>query len=217
MTADPSEALAHYNPNAKPHQMVPGALPAVGKMDHETAKFREEIKKKSLPELKELLVRQKGILKNTKVLKNLPDKGEKVERKRDEIEVTIPILIKKKRIQISSFIPLQKLIEQLTPKVSATTELLANLSLNGKKVDTDELEWKFGGGGIINKAKIIELDSDDDYEPEEPKNPLKVLVEGSVPPKAKKTIVQKVTDIGDSLKLTDTRFMPFNALKVRMN
>lgn len=67
---------------------VPGEVQPVGRMSHEIKKFRAEISHKSVPELKDLLQRQNNILKNTKLLGKLPDKGAKVRDKKNVIEVS---------------------------------------------------------------------------------------------------------------------------------
>ena len=61
-------------------------------------------------------------------------------------------------------------------------ELLSSLSIAGKKVDVDEMEWKFGGGLTrhLNPARTLDSDDDDDDETEG-ENPLKVLAEKEVP------------------------------------
>ena len=46
------------NPDVKLKRKVPGEVPAIGRMTHEAATFEESLEKRSLADLKDLLVRQ---------------------------------------------------------------------------------------------------------------------------------------------------------------
>jgi len=94
---------------------VPGEVAAVGKMSFEVEKMREEIKCKTVPQLKEILERQDKILNNSALINKLADRGEKMRSKR----VIILDLIKDK--------------ERLDGLES---------QLKGMKIDTDKMEWK---------------------------------------------------------------------------
>ena len=94
---------------------VPGDVPAVGKMSFEIARLREEIKTKTVPQLREILERQERILKNAALVKKLPDKGEKAKKTKDMIIE----LIKNKE------------------KVDDLEEQMSTM-----KIDTEKMEWK---------------------------------------------------------------------------
>jgi len=64
---------------------IPGEVPAVGKSSLEIARLREEIKTKTVTQLKEVLERQEKILKNPMLVKKLPDKGEKARKTKEMI------------------------------------------------------------------------------------------------------------------------------------
>lgn len=75
-------------PSKVPFKRVPGEIKPIGKFDHEAAKFKKDIENKTIPELKDLLSRQESILSNSRLLKTLPDEGEKVRQKKRHIEVS---------------------------------------------------------------------------------------------------------------------------------
>ena len=86
------EANASISANSNksaPLRKVPGEVAPMGKLNHEVKAFRDSIQKKTLPELEDLLTRQKSIVANKKLLSKLPDKGAKVEEKIKHIEVSI--------------------------------------------------------------------------------------------------------------------------------
>jgi len=66
---------------------VPGEVAPVGRFDHEVKAFEKEIRAKSLVELQELLERQLKILENSTLVRKLPDKGEKVKKRKEMIKV----------------------------------------------------------------------------------------------------------------------------------
>ena len=80
--------LSTISEDPRPHMGVPGQVPAVGRMSHEAKKFADEIKSKSAKELRELKARQEAVFRNKKLLASLPDKGEKVKMKIQEIDVS---------------------------------------------------------------------------------------------------------------------------------
>ena len=117
------------------------------------------------------------------------------------------------------------MLKSRTKEVQDAADLFANLSINGKKVTPEEMEWKYGGGiaSRLAAGKISNtLDSDDDDAGEE--NPLKVLAEKEALGKATKKSLeknipnggdkhtQKVAFKGDSTD-AKVRFMPFNSIK----
>ena len=69
------------------NKKVPGHVLPVGKLEEEAKKFEREIRKKKTSELKELLNRQNTILQNLKLIDSLPDKGEKVRQKQQQLMV----------------------------------------------------------------------------------------------------------------------------------
>ena len=73
---------------------VPGDVAPVGKMSFEVERMREEIKSKSVCQLREILERQDKILNNSALVSKLPDKGEKARSKR---EVIVNLLKEKER------------------------------------------------------------------------------------------------------------------------
>ena len=94
---------------------VPGEVAPVGRMSFEVEKLREEIRAKTVPELKEILERQDKILNNSALINKLPDKGEKARSKR---EIIVQLLKDKER--------LEGLESQM----------------KGMMIDTDKMEWK---------------------------------------------------------------------------
>ena len=69
------------------NKKVPGQVLPVGKLEDEAKKFEKEIKKKKTPELKDLLKRQDALLQNNKLITSLPDKGQKVRRRQQQLKV----------------------------------------------------------------------------------------------------------------------------------
>ena len=61
----------------KLHMKCPGEVIGVGKMEHEVAKLRAELRSKSAVQLKEAVARQSKVLGNKALVGRLPDKGEK--------------------------------------------------------------------------------------------------------------------------------------------
>ena len=94
---------------------VPGEVAAVGRLSFEVEKMREEIKAKSVPQLKEILERQDKILNNAALVSKLPDKGEKARSKR---ELIVNLLKDKERLE----------------GLESEMKLM--------KIDTDKMEWK---------------------------------------------------------------------------
>ena len=99
---------------------VPGEVPAVGKMSFEIQKLREELKTKTVPQLKEALERQEKLVKNPALLKKLPDKGEKS-------------------------LKTVKLIKELISEKEEVDGL--EKQMKALKVNTEKMEWK---GGILD-------------------------------------------------------------------
>ena len=94
---------------------VPGEVAPVGRMSFEVEKMREEIRAKSVPELKEILERQDRILNNSALTNKLPDKGEKARSKR---EIILQLLKDRERLE-----GLESQMKDM-------------------KIDTDKMEWK---------------------------------------------------------------------------
>ena len=63
----------------KGHMKSPGDIVGIGKMEHEVAKLRSELRSKSAVQLKEAVARQSKVLENKALVSRLPDKGEKVQ------------------------------------------------------------------------------------------------------------------------------------------
>ena len=61
----------------KGHMKSPGDIVGIGKMEHEVAKLRSELRNKSAVQLKEAVARQTKLLENKSLVNRLPDKGEK--------------------------------------------------------------------------------------------------------------------------------------------
>ncbi len=64
-----------------------GNVPGVGRFEHEAKAFESQLRSMTIVQLQEALKRQKSILSNPNLLKTLPDKGEKVRKRREMIEV----------------------------------------------------------------------------------------------------------------------------------
>jgi len=94
---------------------VPGDVAPVGKMSFEVERMREEIKSKSVCQLREILERQDKILSNSALVSKLPDKGEKARSKR---EVIVNLLKEKERLE-----GLESQMKMM-------------------KIDTEKMEWK---------------------------------------------------------------------------
>jgi len=130
---------------------VPGDLAPVGKMKHELETFKNELKKKSLTEVKDMLVSHTKISQNTLLMSRLPDKGDKVKQKLD-------------------------IINQLVKEKESTDDLvlaLAALKLPGDSAplpDINAMEWK-------TKSTVMKADQP----LTEGEKSLKVLSEGTIP------------------------------------
>ena len=61
----------------KGHMKSPGDIVGIGKMEHEVAKLRAELRSKSAVQLKEAVARQSKLLENKALVSRLPDRGEK--------------------------------------------------------------------------------------------------------------------------------------------
>ena len=99
---------------------IPGEVPPVGKMSIEIARLREEIKTKTVSQLKEVLDRQEKILKNPALVKRLPDKGEKARKTK---EMIVGLIIDKEKV------------EDLEDEMKKM------------KINTEKMEWK---GGLLD-------------------------------------------------------------------
>ena len=87
----------------------------IGKMSHEVAKLRAELRSKSVPQLQEVLDRQQRILGNRALVSRLPDKGERAKNTRDMV---IELLKDKEKVD-----GLEK-------------------EMNKLKINTEAMEWK---------------------------------------------------------------------------
>ena len=87
----------------------------IGKMSHEVAKLRAELRSKSVPQLQEVLDRQQKILGNRALVSRLPDKGERAKNTRDMV---IELLKDKEKVD-----GLEK-------------------EMNKLKINTEAMEWK---------------------------------------------------------------------------
>lgn len=94
---------------------VPGVVHPIGKMSHEVAKLRAELRSKSVPQLQEVLDRQQKILGNRALVSRLPDKGERAKNTRDMV---IELLKDKEKVD-----GLEK-------------------EMNKLKINTEAMEWK---------------------------------------------------------------------------
>jgi len=94
---------------------VPGVVHPIGKMSHEVAKLRAELRSKSVPQLQEVLDRQQRILGNRALVSRLPDKGERAKNTRDMV---IELLKDKEKVD-----GLEK-------------------EMNKLKINTEAMEWK---------------------------------------------------------------------------
>ena len=65
---------------------VPGDVAPMGKLNNEVKAFRDSIQKKTLPELEDLLTRQESIVAKKYLMKKLPDEGQKVIKKIEELK-----------------------------------------------------------------------------------------------------------------------------------
>jgi len=94
---------------------VPGVVPPIGKMSHEVAKLRSELRSKSVLELQEVLDRQQKILGNKALVSKLPDKGQRARNTRDMVT---ELLNEKEKVE-----GLEKKMTKL-------------------KINTEAMEWK---------------------------------------------------------------------------
>jgi len=99
----------------RPNLKVPGEVPPVGKMSHEVAKLKSELKSKTVQQLKEILQRQEKLLSNCKLVARLPDKGQKA---RDSIDAVKSLL--EERVKLDSL----------------------SSELEKMKLTTEKMEWK---------------------------------------------------------------------------
>ena len=67
---------------------VPGEVAPLGRLGHETGSFESQLRRMALPELKDALARQEGLLANTALCRTLPDKGERVKKRKKQIQVS---------------------------------------------------------------------------------------------------------------------------------
>ena len=67
---------------------VPGEVAALGRLEYEAKAFEREIRTKNVTQLQEVLERQNKILESPALLKKLPDKGSKVQQRKEMIEVS---------------------------------------------------------------------------------------------------------------------------------
>jgi hypothetical protein len=74
--------------NKTTNKKVPGQVLPIGKLGDEAKKFAKEIKQMKIPELKSTLNRQNALLSNHKLITSLPDKGEKVRQRQQQLEVS---------------------------------------------------------------------------------------------------------------------------------
>ena len=125
---------------AAPLRKVPGQVKPLGQLDHETKTFRESIQKMKISELKDLLTRQENILSNSKLVSKLPDKGEKVKMKRKEI---------------------LDIIEKRNKNADEAADLMKDL-----KIDTEAMEWKYGGNMFKHLNNNIKEEKKEETEKE---------------------------------------------------
>ena len=88
---DTAEVSIHTPSELQNIKKVPGSVAPVGRLSHEAAQFKQSIKAKSVPELKDLLNRQQKILENKSLCSKLPDKGRKVKERITLIQVGFPV------------------------------------------------------------------------------------------------------------------------------
>lgn len=202
--------------NKTTNKKVPGQVLPIGKLGDEAKKFAKEIKQMKIPELKSTLNRQNALLSNHKLITSLPDKGEKVRQRQQQLEVLIETRERN--------------------AVDSTSDLLHAMSITcgSKRIDTDKMEWHLGGANLINQYNNTHiLDSDDesdkDVDPEEyiennpdfQKNPLKILASRSEVASHKKkqnTYATSLAEIIDTQtdktkRDLDSRFVPFKSLR----
>jgi len=99
----------------KLHMKCPGEVIGVGKMEHEVAKLRAELRSKSAVQLKEAVARQSKVLGNKALVSRLPDKGEKC--------------------RLSLGVMRQLLAER-------TKEEELEVGMEKMKISTEKMEWK---------------------------------------------------------------------------
>ena len=105
---------------------VPGQVLPVGKLNHEKNCFK--LREKSLLELKDALLREQRLLKNTKLISQLADKGKKIKDRISEIEAEIKLR---------------------NAPVDETADLMGGL-----KIDVNSLEWN-NDSNINNVFQIL--------------------------------------------------------------
>lgn len=64
-----------------------GFVPGVGRFEHEAKAFEIQLRSMTISQLEDALARQLKILSNPGLLKTLPDKGEKVRKRKEMIQV----------------------------------------------------------------------------------------------------------------------------------
>lgn len=130
-----------------------GNVPAVGRFEHEAKSFESQLRAMTVTQLQDTLKRQNAILNNPGLLKTLPDKGEKVKKRKEMIEVFYLgyLFFKCCHVPSSFYLKFQELINVRQKSLNDAIDLMNALSLNGtsKKVDVDEMEWKLGGGNLF--------------------------------------------------------------------
>ncbi|XP_040570219.1 uncharacterized protein Polr2M [Lepeophtheirus salmonis] len=163
---------------------VPGTVAPIGQFQHE--KKNKITEKSLLREMLETLERENRILSHPKLLKSLPDGGEKI------------------KIRIRS---LKELIDQKKKKdEEEATKLMSELTIS--KVDVDALEWNSG----ISAPTFEDFDDEE----LESKNPFKILTEREVPQKMNKSSsfdphTEQLSSKIDQIK-PPSRFLPFSAI-----
>jgi len=99
----------------KGHMKSPGDIVGIGKMEHEVAKLRSELRNKSAVQLKEAVARQAKLLENKALVSRLPDKGEKC-----RLSLTV--------------------MKQLLSERRREEEL--EMGMEKLKISTEKMEWK---------------------------------------------------------------------------
>ena len=154
----------------KGHMKSPGDIVGIGKMEHEVAKLRSELRSKSAVQLKEAVARQSKLLENKALVSRLPDKGEKCRYGFFIVSLAVAVLQLTGLSFISCFYRLSlTVMKQLLSERRKEEDL--EVGMEKMKISTERMEWK-------NRL----LDSDDDSDPEkDPEDPLAVLAQGLVP------------------------------------
>jgi len=163
---------------------VPGQLPPIGKMEHELKQLQNELKKKSLVELKDMLISTKKIATNEILLRKLPDRGAKVKQKQEILESIIESREGEKDL----------------------ARALANLHLP----DTDAMEWKTKAA--VMKPTETTMDMDKTLKVlAEGALPSKELDEDDINPTSSHPYFTHKVQVLDTVQRKD-RFVPVAAL-----